>query len=101
ARPPPAAAGLPDGRALVAGGYFHDSTSSNGGIVLAAWSGGSDGATSGPDDIEPEQRGPAMATAEVLDAGSGDWSKTGAMRYARFGAASATLADGRVLVVGS
>jgi hypothetical protein len=101
ARTAPAAAALPDGRALVAGGWYHETTSSVGGIVLAAWPGDDDDASAAPDDVEPEPQGPGMATAEVMDPRTGDWSKTDAMRYARFGAASATLADGRVLVVGS
>ena len=42
-----------------------------------------------------------MATAELFDPRTGEWSTTGSMRYARAGAVAATLSDGRVLVVGS
>ena len=43
----------------------------------------------------------ALATAELYDPVTDTWSATGPMRYARYGAEAVTLADGRVLVVGS
>jgi hypothetical protein len=45
--------------------------------------------------------GAALATAEIFDPATGDWSATGPLNYARYGAASVTLADGRILIVGS
>lgn len=83
ARTAPAAALLPDGRVLVAGGYFYRGP-----------------ATSG---TEPPSGafGFAWATAELFDPVRGTWSRTGPMRHARAGAVAATMTDGRVLVVGS
>ncbi len=48
-------------------------------------------------DVDVPQVVPALATAEVYDPATDTWSATGPMRYARFGAAAVTLADGRVL----
>ena len=108
ARTAPSAAVLPDGRILVAGGYFYTGDTSArvvapqgssaayrpGRIVeTVAW-----GSLA---DVEPPPVGSGLATAELYDPASGSWSATGSMTYARFGAAAATLADGRVLVVGS
>lgn len=64
------AARLPDGSVLVAGG-----------------SGGADGNL-------------ALSTAERFDPGTGAWTSTASMTYARTGASAATLADGSVLVAG-
>ena len=66
----PAAAALPDGRALVAGG--------------------SNGSSSAND----------LATAEIYDPVSGTFGPTGSMGTARYGPRAAKLPDGRVLVVG-
>jgi hypothetical protein len=103
ARTDPAGALLPDGRVLVAGGYFHDASAATApSMVLARWDGSTDrGGPLTPDDVTPDPIGPAMATAEVYDPQDGRWSSTDAMRFARFGAAAVTLADGRVLIVGS
>ncbi len=104
ARTSPAAALLPDGRVLVAGGYFAvkptsglDSTPD---IALAAFH--QAGLPSGPsiEDIEPQHVGAGLATAEIFDPATGNWSPTGSLQYARSGASALTLADGRVLVVG-
>ena len=95
ARTDAAAAVLADGRVLVAGGYFYTGntegafTTPHG--VLALY----------PSDVLLPPAGIAMATAELFDPATGTWSSTGALRYARFGAAAVTLTDGRVLVVGS
>jgi hypothetical protein len=106
ARTAPAAALLPDGRVLVAGGYFYqpeDEPAAFGtGIVLAAArlpaADGDD--RPGPfDDIDVPPRGRALATAEIWDPATGEWSSTGALRFARPGPAAVTLSDGRVLVV--
>lgn len=109
ARTAAAAAVLPDGRVLVAGGYFR--VKPNFGsiaapeAVLAADPPGSAprAASSGAHlaDLEPPNVGAALATAELFDPASGSWSATGPMKFARFGAVAVTLADGRVLVVGS
>jgi hypothetical protein len=107
ARTNPAAAILPDGRVLVAGGYFHVDpyvSEVSDGIVLAAFrSNATPPRESGPGsaDIIPGPYGAAMATAEIFDPVTGQWSSTGPMRYARNGAEATPLADGRVLVVGS
>lgn len=109
ARTAPAAAVLPDGRVLVAGGYYLSGrlgrAEQDGGAVLAASRQG----TGDPSvinaswlaDVGPEVTIPALATAELYDPATGTWSKTGSMRYPRFGSAAATLTDGRVLVVGA
>jgi hypothetical protein len=52
------------------------------------------------DDVAPPSIGVALATAELFDPSTGQWSRTGSMRFARAGAAAATLSDGRILVVG-
>jgi hypothetical protein len=99
ARTSPSAAALEDGRVLIAGGYF-DNGGPTGGArpdgVLAAFHAGS-----GIHDVDIPTFAVAMATAELFDPTTGTWSSTGPMRYARFGAAAVTLADGRVLVFGS
>jgi hypothetical protein len=96
ARTNPAAATLADGRVVVMGGYFHVQPNYGGAPVvdLAAYH--------GPLlDVDMGSGGAALATAEIFDPVSGTWSATGPMTYARTGAAAVTLADGRVLVVGS
>ncbi len=96
ARTAPSAAVLPDGRVLVAGGYFYSPPSS---------SLDDDGSTGAAGarllDVDPGVGGAAMATAELFDPATGTWSPTGSMRYARTGAGAVSLSDGRVLVVGS
>jgi hypothetical protein len=108
ARTAAAAAVLPDGRVLVAGGYFYTGVAPGAlrpGGVLVAYRGTpvAPQGSSHPrlDDILLPPAGVALATAELFDPATGTWSSTGALRYARFGAAAVTLADGRVLVVGS
>lgn len=111
ARTYPAAAVLPDGRVLVAGGYFHtgaveagaeppgDPASTVSLAVQRATPAG--GPAAGPlYDLDTPPVGYALATAEIFDPTAGTWSATGPMRYARVGAATTVLADGRVLVVG-
>jgi hypothetical protein len=66
----PAAAPLPGGRVLVLGGQ--------------TWGGG----------------GTALASAEIYDPATGEFSPTGSMAVSRFGAMAAPLPDGRVLVAG-
>lgn len=66
----PTAAPLPDGRVLVVGGQV--------------WGGG----------------GTPLASAEIYDPESGEFSPTGSMAVTRFGAMSAPLPDGRILVAG-
>jgi hypothetical protein len=105
ARSAPCAAVLPDGRVLVAGGYFHvkpdwGAVESDARLAIAV----PGRASSGPPvvaDVEPPFAGAALATAELFDPGTGTWSQTGAMRFARSGCQAVTLRDGRVLVVGS
>ena len=72
ARTEPAAALLPDGTVLVAGGAYVDSDGNR-----------------------------DLASAEIYDPETGTWSPTGDMSTARRGARAVTLADGRVLVVGA
>ena len=94
ARTNPGATVLRDGRVLVVGGYFYapEGAAVRTGFVLAR-------ASMYNIDVTPVGR--ALATAEVFDPRSGEWTRTGSMRYARSGPEVATLSDGRVLVVGS
>jgi hypothetical protein len=106
ARTNPSAALLPDGRVLIAGGYFHVALTSRSlpvGNQLASYRRptGSDQPRLGWPDIVPGPFGAALATAEIFDPATGQFSSAGAMRYARNGAAVATLRDGRILIVGS
>ena len=105
ARTSPSAAVLRDGRVLIAGGYFRTKPSFGLGptpeIVLAAYRPGTLSSRPRLADVEPPNVGSALATAELFDPATGNWSTTGSMNFARFGAAAVTLADGRVLVVGS
>jgi hypothetical protein len=109
ARTAASAAVLPDGRVLVAGGYFHVKPSGGSkrgpGIILADYHLGTSpqAASLGPRlaDVEPPNVGAALATAELFDPATGMWSGTGPLNYARVGAEAITLGDGRVLVVGS
>jgi hypothetical protein len=109
ARTNPSAALLPDGRVLVAGGYFHvepdygrDPAPD---AMLAAYRPGSptESRPAGPGfaDLVPPPVGAALATAELFDPATGNWSLTGPLNFARSGAAAVTLTDGRILIVGS
>jgi len=108
ARVSPAAAVLPDGRVLVAGGAYKDGPAwdytGSSGITLAVAGSTMPGEGTGGggrfDDVAPPSVGVALATAELFDPSTGRWSPTGSMRFARAGAAAATLSDGRILVVG-
>jgi serpin B len=71
ARFEPAAALLHDGTVLVAGGTYIDGSTDS-----------------------------RLASAEIYDPESGEWTHTGDLSAARSGAQAVTLADGRVLVVG-
>jgi hypothetical protein len=107
ARTGPSAALLGDGRVLVAGGYFH--VAPDVGAVpnaeLAVYRQPSTDIrpqhSPGPFDIDMGNAGAALATAELFDPATGTWTSTGPLNYARYGAAAVTLADGRVLLVGS
>jgi Galactose oxidase, central domain len=107
ARTRPGAAVLHDGRVLLVGGYFHvDPTGERDPqsvVALAAFHPDPGDGTGKPrlDDVEAPPVGAALATVELFDPATGSWSGTGHLTYARYGAAAATLADGRVLVVGS
>lgn len=108
ARTAPIAAVMPDGRVLVAGGYYRIEPifgEAAPETVLAAYRQASpqEAETAGPRlaDSAPPKVGSAMATAELFDPTTGNWVATGPLTFARFGAASVTLADGRILVVGS
>ncbi len=110
ARTDPLAAVLPDGRVLVAGGYYLSGETgridTGSETVLAAYRsppvtepmpGGAILADTGPGPTLV----PALATAELYDPATDLWSAAGSMRYARYGSEVITLADGRVLIVGS
>jgi hypothetical protein len=123
----PAVVGLPDGRALVAGG----STGEEGGPAsyssayvfdpgTAAWSksGLMTSARSSPsaavlsdgrvllaggyyaDPAHGNVPAPTLDSSEIWDPVTGVWTATGRLAQARFGASAVTLTDGRVLVVG-
>jgi hypothetical protein len=115
ARTSPAAAVLPDGRVLVAGGYFVDDPDqgdrSSPDVVLAAYRpAAADRPDAAPAEPSPDIRladvdvpvfAAAMATAELFDPQTGEWTPTGSLKFARYGAAAVTLSDGSVLIVGS
>ena len=110
ARTAPSMAVLPDGRVLVAGGYFHTGEEAGTGIADRHYA---SGRATPPWETTPTRRGPrlddvdvppygyALATAELFDPRTGEWTATGSLNFARAGAPAVTLADGRVLVVGS
>lgn len=117
ARTDAASAVLPDGRVLVAGGYFADLVDPNDYPWLVGDASGLDGAvgrggvgavvtagwpTRGPlaDVAPPQPPGKVLATAELFDPATGRWSSTGPLAVPRFGASAVTLSDGRVLVAG-
>jgi N-acetylneuraminic acid mutarotase len=107
ARTAPSVTTLPDGRVLVAGGYFHTGgTRSPSGVRSARF----DAGVAALGDIACSARwrrhrrspyGYALATAELFDPATGEWTPTGNLNYARAGAPAVTLADGRVLIVGT
>ena len=104
ARTAPASAVLPDGRILVAGGYFHfdlGGVEAAPGISLAAYRDQPPSAAPRADDADPGPIGRGLATAEIFDPTSGTWSSTGSLKYARYAAVAVALADGRILVAGS
>lgn len=108
ARTSPITAVLRDGRVLVAGGYFRTkpdfgSNAAPDAMLASYRSPAGDAGSFGPRlaDIEPPNVGYALATAEIFDPATGNWSPTGALNFARFGGAAVTLTDGRILVVGS
>lgn len=109
ARTGPSAATLPDGRVLVAGGYFHVDPFGmlDGGsdTLLAAYHPAADESSESADiglfDVDMGSAGAALATAELFDPATGAWTPTGPMNYARYGASAITLTNGRVLIVGS
>ena len=108
ARTAPAAAALLDGRVLVAGGYYlSGKTGMTDRLVEAGFAAprpavcGTTPCAVPPADVAPPTLIPALAGAELYDPVSDSWSATGNLRYARVGAPAVTLADGRVLVVGS
>ena len=108
ARTAPSAAVLSDGRVLVAGGYYRIKPifgEGAPGTMLVAYRPAVPQETeaAGPRlaDSAPPNVGSALATAELFDPTTGTSDATGPLRFARVGAASVTLADGRILVVGS
>ena len=76
---------------------FHTATLLSDGRLLVA---GGSGSTVELDDDQPFRIRRDLATVEVYDSGSGQWSEAGSMRVARQGARAMLLADGRVFVAG-
>lgn len=106
ARTDPIAAVLADGRVLVAGGYYlSGSTGHVDPVPISALADSRLAPNIAPEvilaDNHPDPQVAALARAELYDRATDRWTPTGSMRYARRGAAAVTLADGRVLVVGS
>jgi hypothetical protein len=109
ARTNPSAALLPDGRVLVAGGYFRveptygQAPTPQAMLVASRLGSPRESPPAGPGwaDITPPNVGAALATAELFDPATGTWWLTSPLNFARSGAAAVTLADGRILVVGS
>jgi hypothetical protein len=109
ARTGPSAATLPDGRVLIAGGYFHiaqySGLDAGPEAVLAAYRPAPEISSESTNlslfDVDVGMAGAALATAELFDPAMGAWTTTGPMNYARYRAPAVTLNDGRVLIVGS
>jgi hypothetical protein len=106
ARTAPIIAALPDGRVLIAGGYFrtnNETASARYGLAAPRgtppWE--TTAARRGTYDIDVPPYGYALATAELFDPDTGEWTPTGSLSYARAGAPAVTLSDGRVLIVGT
>ena len=75
---------------------FHTATQLDDGRLLVAGGSGREIV----DDDRPFWSRQDLATVEIYDPGSGQWSAASSMRVARQGARTALLGDGRVLVVG-
>ena len=107
ARTAPSIAALPDGRVLIAGGYFRTEEgygyASPSGLAAPRgtppWE--TTSARRGLNDIDVPPYGHALATAELFDPDTGEWTSTGSLNYARAGAPAVTLSDGRVMIVGT
>ena len=107
ARTAPSIAALPDGRVLVAGGYFRRESAG----LASPMRGFASPRGTPPWEITPARRGAldidvppygyALATAELFDPDTGEWTPTGSLNYARAGAPAVTLSDGRVLIAGT
>jgi hypothetical protein len=74
ARSSPAGTVFPDGRLLVAGGFYID--------------------------LPANPPAAMIRSSEIFDPGTGQWAGTGQLRTARYGAGMVTLSDGRALIVG-
>lgn len=107
ARTGPSIAALPDGRVLVAGGYFRRESTG----LASPMRGLASPRGTPPWEVTPARRGAldvdvppygyALATAELFDPDTGEWTPTGSLNYARAGAPAVTLSDGRVLIAGT
>lgn len=110
ARTAPSVALLPDGRVLVAGGYYLSGEGEEYGAAIEAQVVAYRATPPDPSEASPPPRadtdpGPpiarALATAELFDPATGEWTSTGPMKYARYLAQAVTLSDGRVLIASS
>jgi hypothetical protein len=112
ARAAPSIAMLPDGKVLVAGGYYAykprwGMTDPQLGAMLPTTQSGTGLRVRAASlrlpvaDVDVPPGGRALATAEIFDPATGEWSTARPMHFARAGAPAVTLADGRILVTGA
>ena len=88
---------LSDGRVLIAGGYSTNGLAASGDVVLAAYH--PTASSTHPLLAMTDSQG-VLASAEIYDPATGQFTPTGSMSVARDNHTASLLADGRVLMVG-